>query len=95
LGSIHSGEEVDYLAMLDHHTFGLARGSGGVEDVSEVLRSRAGVREIPGTLSRDLFASGVGGGADALDAQLEFVGVRGARERFIEGDELLGIKIEE
>src|SRR5258707_381924 len=45
-------------------------------------------------LAVHLFAGRVGGGADALDAELEFVGVGGARKSFVEGDELLGIEIE-
>src|SRR6202035_5437868 len=48
-----------------------------------------------GHLALHLFAGGVGGRADALDAQLEFVGVGGAREGFVESDELLGVEIEE
>src|SRR5262249_37431848 len=48
-----------------------------------------------GHLAFHLFASRVGGGADALDAQLEFVGVGRAHERFVDGDELLVIEIEE
>src|SRR5260370_30643379 len=36
-----------------------------------------------GHLALHFFASGVGGGADTLDAQLEFVGVGGAREGFV------------
>src|SRR5260370_25101253 len=48
-----------------------------------------------GHLALHLFAGGVGGGADALGAELEFVGVGGARQSFVEGDELFGIEIEE
>src|SRR6266568_2943658 len=48
-----------------------------------------------GHLALHFLAGGVGGGADALDAQLEFVGVGGAREGFIEGDELLRVEVEE
>ena len=40
-------------------------------------------------------AGRVGGGADTLDAELELVGVGGARESFVERDELLGVEIEE
>ena len=39
-----------------------------------------------GHLALHLFACGVGGGADALDAELEFVWVGGARQGFVEGD---------
>lgn len=42
----------------------------------------AGALEF-GHLTLHLFARGVGGGTDALDAQLEFVGIRRAQERFI------------
>src|SRR5260370_26232759 len=48
-----------------------------------------------GHLALHFLAGGVGGGANALDAQLEFVGVVGAREGFVEGDELLGVEVEE
>src|SRR5437868_873683 len=48
-----------------------------------------------GHLAFHLLAGGVGSGADALDAQLEFVGVRGAGQSFVDGDELLGVEIEE
>src|SRR5713226_7276882 len=48
-----------------------------------------------GHLALHFLAGGVGGGADALNAQLEFVGIGGAREGFIQGDELLGVEIEE
>ena len=48
-----------------------------------------------GHLALHLFACGVGGGADALDAQLEFVGVGGARQSFVDSDELLAVKVEE
>src|SRR5882724_1709619 len=47
-----------------------------------------------GHLPFHFFARGVGGGAYALDAELELVGVRCAQERFIECDELFGIEIE-
>src|SRR5207245_7242191 len=40
-------------------------------------------------------AGGVGGGANTLNAQLEFVGVGGASKSFVERDELLGVEIEE
>src|SRR6266446_6383440 len=48
-----------------------------------------------GHLALHLFACGVRSGADALDAQLEFVGVGGARQSFVEGDELFGVQVEE
>src|SRR6267142_2769962 len=48
-----------------------------------------------GHLRGHFFAGGVGGGANALDAQLEFVGVRCTRQSFVERDELLGVEIEE
>src|SRR5579862_9981912 len=48
-----------------------------------------------GHLALHLFAGGIGGGADTLDAQFEFVGVGGADQGFIEGDELLAVKVEE
>src|SRR5712692_9292679 len=48
-----------------------------------------------GHLALHFLAGGVGGGANTLDAQLEFVGVGGARKGFVEGDELLRVKIEE
>ena len=48
-----------------------------------------------GHLALHFLAGGVGGGADTLDAQLEFVRVGGAEQRFFEGDELLGVEIEE
>src|SRR6266704_3265278 len=48
-----------------------------------------------GHLALHFLAGGVGRGADALDAQLEFVGVGGAREGFIESDELLRVQVEE
>src|SRR5579862_2011468 len=48
-----------------------------------------------GHLAFHFFAGGVGRGADTLDAQLEFVGVGGADQGFIEGDELLAVKVEE
>src|SRR5467141_46528 len=48
-----------------------------------------------GHLRGHLFAGGVAGGANALDAQLEFVGVRRARQGFVERDELLRVEIEE
>src|SRR5216684_1367200 len=38
---------------------------------------------------------GIRGGANPLNAQLEFVGVGGAREGFVEGDELLGVEVKE
>jgi len=41
------------------------------------------------------FAGGVGGGTNALNAELEFVGVGSARESFVQGDELTGVQIEE
>src|SRR5207245_4052928 len=47
-----------------------------------------------GHLALHFLAGGVGGGTNTLDAQLEFVGVGGARESFIESDELLGVEIE-
>src|SRR5229473_2925482 len=46
-------------------------------------------------LALHLFAGRVGGGANALDAELKFVGVGGARQSFVEGDELLGVQVEE
>src|SRR6266849_133183 len=48
-----------------------------------------------GHLALHLLAGGVGSGADALDAQPEFVGVGRTGEGFVEGDELLGVKVEE
>src|SRR6266478_7360261 len=48
-----------------------------------------------GHLPFHFFARGVGGGADALDAELELVGIRCAQERFIECDELFAVEIEE
>src|SRR6266705_5789442 len=48
-----------------------------------------------GHLALHFLAGGVGGGADALDAQLEFVGVGGAREGFVESDELFRVQVEE
>src|SRR5215471_7933598 len=48
-----------------------------------------------GHLALHFLARGVGSGADALDAQLEFVGVGSARQSFVDGDELLGVEIEE
>src|SRR5260370_31993253 len=48
-----------------------------------------------GHLALHFLAGGVGGGADALNAQLEFVGIGGAREGFIQGDELLRVEIEQ
>src|SRR6267142_4984708 len=45
-----------------------------------------------GHLRGHFLAGGVGGGANTLDAQLKFVGVGGARESFVEGDELLGVE---
>src|SRR5216683_689340 len=48
-----------------------------------------------GHLRGHFLAGGVAGGADALDAQLEFVGVRGARQSFVERDELLRVEVEE
>src|SRR5712692_10933244 len=48
-----------------------------------------------GHLALHFLAGGVGGGANPLNAQLEFVGVGGAREGFIEGDELLRVEVEE
>src|SRR5882724_12085426 len=48
-----------------------------------------------GHLALHFLAGGVGGGANTLNAQLEFVGVGGARESFIESDELLRVEIEE
>src|SRR3984893_5109876 len=47
-----------------------------------------------GHLAFHLFAGGVGGGADALGAELEFVWVRRARQSFVERDELLAVEIE-
>src|SRR6267142_2615897 len=48
-----------------------------------------------GHLRGHFLAGGVGGGANALDAQLEFVGVGGARESFVERNELFRVEIEE
>src|SRR6266702_1943191 len=48
-----------------------------------------------GHLTLHFLAGGVGGGANALDAQLEFIGVGGASQSFVKSDELLGVKIEE
>jgi hypothetical protein len=48
-----------------------------------------------GHLAFHLFARGVGGGADTLDAELELIGVRSAHQRFIESDEILAVEIEE
>src|SRR5713226_5287345 len=48
-----------------------------------------------GHLALHFLAGGVGGGANTLDAQLEFVGVGGASKGFVERDELLRIEIEE
>src|ERR1700674_1777652 len=48
-----------------------------------------------GHLRGHFFAGGVGGGANALDAQLEFVGVRCALLGFVESNELLGVEVEE
>src|SRR6266581_9730635 len=48
-----------------------------------------------GHLALHFLAGGVGGGADTLNAQLEFVGVGSASESFVESDELLRVKIEE
>src|SRR6202521_2179939 len=48
-----------------------------------------------GHLALHLLAGGVGRGANALDAQLEFIGVGGARQSFVERDELFGVEIEE
>src|SRR5712692_3514162 len=48
-----------------------------------------------GHLALHFLAGSVGSGANALDAQLEFVGVGGARQSFVKGDELLGVEIEE
>jgi len=48
-----------------------------------------------GHLALHFLASGVGCGADALYAEAEFVGVGGAAESFFEGDELLGVEVEE
>src|SRR5262249_42357458 len=47
-----------------------------------------------GHLAFHFLAGGVGGGAYALDTQLEFVGVGSARQSFVNGDELLGVEIE-
>src|SRR6266566_3915573 len=46
-------------------------------------------------LGLHFLAGGAGGGADALDAQLEFVGVGSARQSLVDGDQLLGVQIEE
>src|SRR5215469_9730931 len=59
------------------------------------LRLFAGEALEVGHLALHFLAGGVGSGADALDAQLEFVGVRSARQSFIKGDELLRVKLEE
>src|SRR6185437_3798984 len=40
-------------------------------------------------------AGGIGGGADALDAKVEVVRIRGAHEGFLKSDEVAGIEIEE
>src|SRR5712692_3922349 len=48
-----------------------------------------------GHLRGHFLAGGVAGGANTLNAQLEFVGVRGARQGFVERDELLRVEIEE
>src|SRR5216684_5132055 len=48
-----------------------------------------------GHLRGHLFAGGVRSGANTLNAQLEFVGVGGARQGFVERDELLGVEVEE
>src|SRR5215469_6624301 len=59
------------------------------------LRLFAGEALEVGHLALHFLAGGVGSGTNALDAQLEFVGVRGACQSFIKGDELLGVKLEE
>src|SRR6267143_1406083 len=48
-----------------------------------------------GHLRGHFLAGGVGGGANTLNAQLEFVGVGGARQGFVERDELLRVEVEE
>src|SRR6266851_8085243 len=63
--------------------------------MSHPIKLFAGEALEVGHLALHLFAGGVGGGADALGAELEFVGVGGARQSFVEGDELFGIEIEE
>src|SRR5579863_8461286 len=47
-----------------------------------------------GHLAFHFFARGIGSGADTLNAEAELVGVRSADERFIESDQVLGVKIE-
>ena len=42
-----------------------------------------------------LLSRGVGGGANSLDAELEVVGIRGADQRFVIGDEFAGVQIVE
>src|SRR5258708_4326644 len=48
-----------------------------------------------GHLAFHLFARGVGGRADALNTEFEFVGVGSAGESFFEGDELTRVEVEE
>src|SRR5580692_968038 len=48
-----------------------------------------------GHLRGHFFASGIGGGTNTLDAQFEFVWIGRARESFVEGDEFLGVQVEE
>src|SRR6516162_11261387 len=42
-----------------------------------------------------LLASGVGGGADTLNAQLELVRIRGPHQGLVERDEFLRVQVEE
>src|SRR5947208_16234492 len=46
-------------------------------------------------LALHFLAGDVGGGPDALDARFEFVGVGSARQSLVDGDQLLGVQIEE
>jgi hypothetical protein len=48
-----------------------------------------------GHLALHFLAGGVGGGADALDAQAEFVWIGRARQGLLESDELFAVQIEE
>ena len=80
------GENPSDLLLRERHG-GASRG-----DLEDLLAGEA--LEV-GHLAFHLFASGVGGRTNALDAELEFVGVGRAHESFFEGDELLTVEIEE
>src|SRR4029077_13681993 len=65
----------------------------GNDIASKKKRSAAAEQLVFGHGALHLLAGGVGGGADALYAQLEVVGIGCAAERFLEADEFARIEV--